>query len=440
VALSVVSIHAYVRWRRRPRSRWLVLSLVAFALAALGGEVAVAVPAWVVAWELTMSRGPARERAMAAAPLVVAALVYLGLYGGFGFGVSHSGIYSSPLTDPIGFLLGAVPERLPLLAAATLTPIPSEISMMATPAGAAIASLVCAVVTVVFLAFMLPLIRRDRTVRFALVAAVFSLVPVCGTFTHNRVLLLPTVATAWVIGCWLDDFTKEWFHARERQFRPLFWRRAGAWVIVVMHVAVPLTVWPASTLVMRSWSTQEHDVAVQGGMAEVDEDDLVLALNMPDQMGVLHLAVLRHLQGLPDPAGLHILTQTPAEQRLVRTGERSFTLEARQPGYLRTLMGGLYRSEPVAEGDLFDAYSEVGLTVRADRVEDGDVLRFEVELDRSIDSPDAVLLAWDGERMARFEPPPVGGCVLVPFTNPQMPLPAPPDWPSDACDGTTDPQ
>lgn len=437
VLLAVVSIHAYVRWRRHGRPRWLALSLVAFGLAALGGETAVAVPAWAVAWELTMTRGPARERVLAATPLVMAAALYLGLYSGFGFGTTDSALYTSPLSDPVGFLTEALPARWPLLAAATLTPIPAEITMSLPPSAAVPVAVLCALVVVVFLVLVLPLIRRDRTVRFALVAAALSLVPVCGTFTHNRVLLLPTVGTAWLIGCWLDDCTKEWWHARDRRFHLARTRRSGFWAIAIMHGLLPVLTWPAATYMVRTMSAGQVDLAIEAAIddSEAVRDDLVLMLNLPDAMSVLNLPTIRHLSGLPDPAGLHILTLTPAGQRLVRTGDRSFTLEARPPGYLHQQLEGLYRGQPVDAGEVFDSYAAVGLTVRADRVDGDDLLRFEVTLDRSLDSPDATLLAWDGVRMARFEPPEIGGCALVPFTDPMLPVPTGLDWPDDACAG-----
>ncbi len=430
VLLSVVAIHAYLRWRRRSDHRWLGLSLAAFALGTLAGETAIAVPAWAIAWELTMTRGPAGERVRAATPLVAAGLVYLGLYSGLGFGVSGSAMYESPLSDPVGFL-SVLPVRLSVLAAATVTPLPAEAGITLPGVGMSMAAVLAAVVLAIFLVLILPLIRRDRTVRFALVAAGLSLIPVCGTFPHNRVLLLPTVGTAWLIGCWLDDFSKEWFHARSRGFRPSRSRRAGAWAMVLMHGIGPLALWPTAAYLVHTWGSSEVELARQADLAE-DDDDLVLLLNTPNPFGLLHLHPVLHSVDRVRGAGLHTLSATLADQRFVRTGENSFTLETRHPGYLRGLLEGLYRDGPVVEGQVFDVYADVGLTVRADRVEDGHLLRFEVTLDRSLDSPDLVISAWNGERLAWFSPPPVGGCAVVPFSDPHMPFPVAPPW-KDAC-------
>lgn len=114
LCLCFLALWAHVRWRRENRRRFLVLTLVAFSLALLAGEWAVAALGYYLAYELVGSSDAPSKRVAALFPLGSILLLYTATRALLYDSVSYSNSYISPLTDAFAFLRAAL-QRFPAL-------------------------------------------------------------------------------------------------------------------------------------------------------------------------------------------------------------------------------------------------------------------------------------------------------------------------------------
>ena len=431
VLFALLSLWLYHLARRDGR-RWVWLaSLGAYVLALLSGETAIALPMWVLAYEICLGRGAVGQRLRSIAPIMVATVIYLIGWSQLGYGASGSNLYISPFTRPVAFVTEALLERIPLLITGALWPVPAEIGFIF-PEHKALVRLLAWICSGLSVAVLWPLLRRDPVCRFMGLGALLALVPMAGTFAHNRLLLFSTVGTSWLLACvlvdWLAVGRDDDDGDGEGRAKTAWWRRRGAWLvqwIVAVHLlgAAPGALMAQGVLTGLSASGERYALQAQIPTRASDDGVRVFALNSIDPISPTYLPLIRWAAGLPLAEAYWSLSIIPGDQVLVRTGERSFQLEAGSPGFLRTSWEGLFRSDaPVIEGDEF---GRGVLKVRAVQVEDGELRVIEVQLERSLDDPRTVLLAWNGERMARIQPPAVDECRLLPLDGYGVYLPMP---------------
>ena len=124
--LAFAALLAHDRSRRdgwRPGA-WLAPAL--FAAALLGGEAALAVTAYLLAHALFIDHGSLARRLARLWPYATLAVAWLAAYKALGYGTSGGGMYVDP-AGRAGAYLGALVERLPVLLAAQLGILPSDV-------------------------------------------------------------------------------------------------------------------------------------------------------------------------------------------------------------------------------------------------------------------------------------------------------------------------
>jgi len=403
----------------------LLGSLAAYVFALLSGEAGISVVMWVVAYELCLGVGGRWARLRSLAPVALCTGLYLVAWSYLGHGASGSTLYVSPFERPQLFISEALLERIPLLITGALWPIPAETGFMLSGSQAPVrvmAWLCSALAVVVFW----PLMRRDAMCRFFGLGALLCMVPLAGTFAHNRLLLFPTVGTSWLLACWLSDWSRA-APVRGEGVTAL-WKRKGSLVAVFIVIVHLLGVVPGALFgqhMLRAIGQSGVDYALNADIPVSAEGEplRVFSLNSVDPISPTYLPLIRWAAGASLAEAYWSLSIIPGDQVMVRTGENTFRLEAGKPGFLSTGWESLFRAlSPVREGDEF---RRGALTVRADRVEEEKLLAIEVELERSLDDPRTVLLAWDGERMGRLRPPALGECRLLPLEGYGLGLPIP---------------
>jgi hypothetical protein len=425
VGFAVAALLLYHRHRRHGGLGALLGALAAYVLALCGGESAIALPMWVLAYELCLAQGAPSARLRAAAPVAVVTLLYLLWWSHAGYGASGSDLYISPFDRPLDFARLAVSERIPLLIMGALWPIPAEIAALGNPEYIAeyrVAAWICSGLAI---AALWPLCRRDRVCRFLALSALLSLVPMAGTFSHNRLLLLPTVATSWLLASYLVDWAA--LGRGDAAAGRAWWRRRGS-AVVVFVVAVHLLGAPMGAIfgqeVFGLYAERAYTNSVNAAVPTGPEvaDSRLIMLNSEDPTAPTYLGLMRWAAGYPMPEAAWSISIVPGDQVMVRTGENRFTLEAGAPGFLTTVWERLFRSDlRVEEGEEF---VRGVLKVRARRVIDGQLRIIEVQTERSLDDPRTVLLAWDGERIARMRPPAIGECRRLPLDGYALGIPA----------------
>ena len=193
--LSIVSVHAFVRWRKTGAWSAWVASLGALALGLAAGEAAIGACAWMGAHMLT--REPMRRWGALLGPAATVVAWRLA-YDALGYGADHSGLYIDPGATP-GVWLQALVTRWPVLAAGQLLSLPIDgWGVLHTPARIAM-TIGGLGVTLAFGALAWPTLRARPVARTAALTFVLVLVPFTSTFPMDRLYTFASLASAVLI-------------------------------------------------------------------------------------------------------------------------------------------------------------------------------------------------------------------------------------------------
>ena len=392
-ALGMLALAAHVRWRETGWRAGRILAVAGFALAFGASEAAFAAVTYLLAYETLGAPGDARERVRALAPVLVLAGSYLLGYRLAGFGTAGGFDYIDPLATPAAFVL-ALPGRVLFLCGALLSGGNADLWTLERDARPALVAVAAAIV-VAFVGVLrtvwhgaTPADRRG--VRWLVAGGAAATVPFAGTPIGTRCLVLPmiggSVAIAFVVHAWWRAKT----------------RSRGLAVAGVLLVVVHLVAAPIGRLATPYWLRRMLSDRVATAMQRTELDvarlpsQRVVVLRAPDFMMGLHPFVHRTLYRMPMPRSWRTLSWARAVHRFTRTGADTLEL---------ALVGGSIAAPDLREGQVI-ALDGMTVTVLARDPHGPTRVRF--QLDRSLDDPDVVLLAWDEDRFRRVAAPTIG--------------------------------
>lgn len=192
---GLLALYLHVLWRQNLQARYLFLALCSLLIAALSGESAVAFGGYFLAYALILDKQGAKRGFIAIMPYAALMLIWLTVYQSLGFATSGSIQYINPFSETIAFA-SAVAERLPVFVFASFSSLPAEIYPIAQLINPKLGSWVCllmiAAVALLFVG-LIDLIRRQKFVLFAAVAATISVIPFCSLISQDRLLLIPSI-------------------------------------------------------------------------------------------------------------------------------------------------------------------------------------------------------------------------------------------------------
>jgi hypothetical protein len=255
---ALLGLCAHLRWRRHGWAAGSVLAPLGFAAGLAGGEAALGMLAYVVAFELIDGAAAAWPRRLAAMiPLVLVLSVYGMVRAAVGAGVSGSGAYLDPMSDPIAFARAAI-SRVPVLLGNLVWNVPADLTGVGPRAAAvlAIAGLVAAIFVGLWLRSALRRLpdREAQSIRWLGLGALLSLFPCASAIPGERVVLPASIGAAAVFAALLRDGASRW-----RQLRGRFLLRglAGAALAVL---ALPNLVLAGPSLVGKLflWKSLEE--------------------------------------------------------------------------------------------------------------------------------------------------------------------------------------
>jgi hypothetical protein len=399
---AVLALVLHLKWRE-DGSRWaLPVSLLAWVIALAGGESAVGVVGYMVAYESLSAKGPVRERALALAPLGGVLLGYAWLYRHLGYGASGSGVYLDPHT-PAAYLV-ALPTRMLALTGGALLKVPSELGATSLPvhwvAWAAGAAAIALFSWLAARAWPTLSDLERRHLRWLAAGAVLSLLALASTFPSNRLLLVPSLGASAVIAALL-----RW--AAQRGARPTLALLTG------LHVVLPLVAWGVLTWVGCVAIDYAERASIE---VELDPErvasERVAVLGAPDPIVGAYVSLMRQTHHQPVPAVWWPLTLMPVDQRLTRTGPASFTLEPLEGRFLGSLFELLFRGldHPFHPKD---TVALDGLQVTIEAADEAGLQRAAFAFDCPLEDPSLRLLVWRDGRLRRFTPPAIGEAVVL---------------------------
>ncbi|MHB8872820.1 MAG: hypothetical protein ACYC8T_03965 [Myxococcaceae bacterium] len=404
--LAFLGLAAHLAWRRDGWRPGAPLSALGFALGLTGGEAALGVFAYLLAFELIVRRDdPFATRLRALVPAALVLVPYLLFYKLLGFGARGSGVYLDPLGDFTQFITAA-PGRFLALTGCLGLNFPIDL-WLAFPAARAPLVLL-GVVTVGFFGWLLRSVRGslpgpERRLHDALLAGtLLSLVPSLATFPSSRLLVVPSLGVSLLLALALR-------HLWRAQRRVL--------IALLLFVHVPICAfhwWGNVSYLARIGRASEAAAARTEIEAEVP-GLRVVALTTGDAPTFIYLPLMRALGGFPRPRDWWILSHANLAHRLTRTGVDSLELETVGGRFVDDVYEQVVRTprRPFRVGE--EVRLDGGL-VRVVAVQDGLATRIRLQLDFPLDAPDLRFIAWRDGAMRRVSLPAVGETIELPFS------------------------
>jgi hypothetical protein len=409
MTFACAGLLAHLR-RREEGLRWgLPLSLGAFACGLAAGETALAVLAYVLAYELLAAPGSRRERALALAPLAALAALYLVVYRTAGYGVQGSGAYLDPVGQPLRFL-AAMPARvLALLGALTLsTPVDLWTLEARARAGLVGAGLVGVVLFAVLLrrAFRSLAPEEARAARWLGLGALLSLVPVLGGAIGSRLTLVPSLGGAVLVVVALRYAHQA---SRDASSAPAARRalRVAFGVLLLQHVATGLVGTPFSHVAFGMLGRWADRAAASTEISPAAGAQVVI-LHGPPTLSVLDTSYHRGIAPETRTAAWNVLSIAPQRHVLTRTAPEAFELAVVGGTMLDTEFERVFRDPDSAPFRVGDRVRLKAGEIEVREVRDGRPTRISLVCERTLEESGLAFMAYRGGVLRRIEMPAVG--------------------------------
>jgi hypothetical protein len=380
-------------------------TFLSLLLALLSSETALAALVFIVGYELIDRGDAAKARLLAAAPFVAMGLGYLTFYATLGYGVKHSALYLSPLSDPIAYLAGAL-TRFPALVGEMAHGFPSFLWGRSEDVRAPLAVVGGGFATLVgFLALRAsPTPPERRRIGFLGFAALVGSLPMAGGVVDGRMLVVPFLASVPIVATAVDG---GWSLARSLPRRPLL-AVLAAGVLSLQLFFGPLMRLGGAFLISEIAENQRK-LALGIDLTRCEPGSMAYVVSGADPSlcisGAPSLLYYRPELARRHPR-LQVLSLAPHDQRVERVSDGAIVLHVDDLPRRSTIFEDLFRDTPVEVG-MRVALDDLTATVLA--AERGRPTRVRFELPAN-----ACLLWLEDKKLVGRPLPRLGETLLVP--------------------------
>ncbi|QRK10756.1 hypothetical protein JQX13_12190 [Archangium violaceum] len=410
---ALFGLWMHLEWREARRPWALPLSLGGLAVGLLGGESAMGVFAYVLAYELLGDRGGVKERLRAIAPAALLGLAYLVMYKLREFGAYGSGSYLDPVGEPGRFLVGAM-ARVPTLLGGLLLHVPPELWVAGPPFRAVLVGvgLLGLGLLTLLLRAAWPSLTEDerRHCRWLFLGSALALLPVASVFPASRLLLVPGFGGAVAVAVVLVSAWRS--RARGERSRGV---AVGAGVLAFTHLVVAPLLWLLMTFGLLQAGKQTESI-LQTLEQELDYQRLpgqrVVLFPIPNPAIGLYGPMMMGARGMPKPLAWRQLSLSSEPHAFTRTGPASFELSLTRGHFFTNEFEIVFRgrSHPLPKGA---RVALTGMTVTVLDADDEGPTRLGFTFDKPLEDSSFVFLHWKDDALRRFTPPPVGERLLL---------------------------
>ncbi|MBI3203342.1 MAG: hypothetical protein HYZ29_17520 [Myxococcales bacterium] len=390
--LGMAALWSHDRWRRDGARGHALLAPLLVAASLASSELGLGTLAYLAMYGLFLDRKP---RAMVAlGPAFSVGAAWAALYRALGHGASGSGIYLSPLDDPLGFAT-ELPTRLGALLLGQLGYPPADAWVaMGDRSHPWLALGGLATLAVTVLASRLVDHVRAPAVRFAWGGMLLSLLPAAATSPSDRTLFFSGLGAAIVIATVIAAAIE----------RGGTWLRLAAVPLAALHLLVAPVLLPWRCLTMARLHQLSFEASASAYATVATGDDWVIALTAPDYYLCSQLRSLRHLAGRGPSPAVTCLSASRGPVELEWVDESALSLRV-PGGYLEEPFNRLFRSRarPLRAGE------RVSLGAMEAQVTEstpaGEPVRVTFRFGWPLASERLRFVRWNGERFEPTTPP-----------------------------------
>jgi hypothetical protein len=326
---ALVALHCHDRWRRDGWRAGAILAPLALLASLLSGELGLGALGYFVAHAIFLD--PGKRRYLACVPAFAVTTIWALAYRALGYGAKRSGLYVDPLGDPLAFFL-ALPDRLGTLCLGQLALPPSDLwtSLHDGP------RTLLPVAGLLLLGGLVWLVRRaNAATRFCVLGGALALVPVCGTFPGDRLLVL---AGFGMLGALASVAISANGSLRT--------------AILLVHVVFATLALPVRTLTMARYHARVSLMSQSAYANLRAPDEMLILLNAPDYFEASLIWLLQVYDAGGPQRPLLTLSGGRDAPELRRVDAN--TIEVKTPrGFLDEPLNRIYRSrsQPFSRGD-----------------------------------------------------------------------------------------
>jgi hypothetical protein len=412
-ALSVWALVFHQRWRARgdKLSAWLAPLLLLLSL--LAGEGAAAILGYFLAHALCLEQGSWRARARSLLPALVVVVPWRIAWRALGYGVAHSGLYFDPLATPIDFLTVFV-ERGPILLFSQIGGVWSDIwSLIFAYPWLQRTLLLAAIATLLAYGYALwPLLRRDPTLRFAVLGALIAVIPASAAFLADRLLTWVAIGGSIATAKLILAYGEEPETLRAEPLRALLIAPLMLGLLFAKTVIEPIFM-PSrarGNLVLRD----NLDRAQAGVPSDPSiASKVVVYVNPPGVPLAAYIPVERAAQGIPRPISQLYLATGEADIRVTRIDASSVRVRQRG-GFLQSPGSHLFR-DPRRPTPLGHRVELNGASIEVSaQMPDGRPAEILARFATPLDDPGWLWLQWRARGYEPFPIPAIGESRVLP--------------------------
>lgn len=339
LALGVAAMLCHIRGRMSRSVYYVAAAPVLLAASLLSNEGAIAICGYLFAFALFIDRGTWVSRVLSLLPSALTASVWMIFYKSSGYGATGSATYIDPASSPVRFLEAAA-ERFPLLNMGQWL-APSDFYYLLSRDAKFYWYIAALGVTALLSAWFLAALRNRPTSRFFLLGMVISMIPLCATFSSDRLLVFTGIGAAGLMAEFIavGGAIRLSLHAPSapgdsalpRGGTPFIYR-IGAWSLLIIHIGISPLSLAAKPFMIEQFGRMLTDAALRIPSDSTTSERTWILLNTPTSFLQLSTPVIRASHGrAPLPRRMVTLYAGIAPLRVERTDPHTLVLRPAYP-------------------------------------------------------------------------------------------------------------
>lgn len=409
LVFGVCALLAHDAWRRRGWRWGQLLGPILLLAALLSAESGLATTAYLFGYAIFVDDGSLRQRLVRLLPYFVVVVVWRIVYSHLGYGASGSGLYIDPVTQPDRFLVAAA-RRFPILQLGQWTSAPT-ILFGFFPLWL---KGVCVAVALVLLAgigaLLRPVLRESKTARMWATGMLLATVPICATFTSNRLLGFVSIGGSALLAELVSYYGVLGFsHTTNRS-------RLARWSVLLLAVP-PLVTGPVALPASARLISYIDDLLFAPCQQVVPEtpdiNDRTAIFVNSNSLCVGYMAIQRVVEGRNRPQYVRLLASAIYEVAVTGVDDRTLRLTVDE-GFHSHTADQLMRSgdDPLPKGH---KVAIDGLTIEVlSHTKRGHVRTVQMTFDRPLRDPSLLWVATKDRTLGDFVPPRPGETIVLP--------------------------